>query len=172
MIRDLNADEIECKVKTVTESGCQLLLYKTARTDAKILDEVYGPMNWRNKYEEIKGNIYCTIELWDSEKKQWIPKQDCGVENEYGDTNNKKKAEASDAFKRAGFKVGIGVELYNSPFIWISKDKLDKHELNNKGKWECKDKFIVSEIKTEDKKIKLLRISNKKGIVYNFKILE
>ena len=46
MIRDLTSDEIECKVASVTEKGCQLLLYKTARTDAKILDEVYGEMNW------------------------------------------------------------------------------------------------------------------------------
>lgn len=128
MIRDLTSDEIECKIALVKPNGCQLLLYKTARTDAKLLDETFGEMNWQCSFEEVKGNMYCTISVWDDNKKQWISKQDCGVESAFGD---KEKGEASDSFKRAGFKWGIGVELYNSPFIWIPADKCKKLEQYN-----------------------------------------
>ena len=41
-IRALRADEIEVRVSQVTSKGCQLLLYKDARCDKRILDEVYG----------------------------------------------------------------------------------------------------------------------------------
>lgn len=165
MIRDLTSDEIECKVASVTEKGCQLLLYKTARTDAKILDEVYGEMNWQCKYEEVKGNMYCTISVWDEKKQQWISKQDCGIESKFGD---KEKGEASDSFKRAGFKWGIGVELYNTPFIWIPTDKCKSLKQDN-GKWTCRDKFYVEAIQIKDKEITGLAIKNELGrcFLYN-----
>ena len=41
---------------------------------------------------------------------------------------HKEKGEASDSFKRAGFKWGIGRELYTSPFIYISADKCNIQE--------------------------------------------
>ena len=160
-IRTLRKDEIECKVSMVKEKGLQLLLYKTARTDMEILDEVYGPLNWKCRYEEIKGNLYCTISIWDKEKQQWIDKQDCGVESAFGD---KEKGEASDSFKRAGFKVGIGRELYNSPFIWV------KSENANISNSKCNDKFIVEEIEYNNGDITKLVIFNetKKVVAYQY----
>ena len=106
--------------------------------------------------------MYCTISVWDEKKQQWISKQDCGVESAFGD---KEKGEASDSFKRAGFKWGIGVELYNSPFIWIPADKCKKLEQNN-GKWTCKDNFYVEAIHIENKKITGLAIKNDLGRCY------
>ena len=44
---------------------------------------------------------------------QWITKQDVGVESNTEAT----KGQASDAFKRACFNIGIGRELYNAPDI-------------------------------------------------------
>ena len=41
-IRTLRADEIECRVQQVKSNGCVLLLYKDARCDMRILDEVFG----------------------------------------------------------------------------------------------------------------------------------
>ena len=38
-MRKLKANEIECRVSQVTQKGCSLLLYKTARCDRAILDE-------------------------------------------------------------------------------------------------------------------------------------
>lgn len=166
-IRNLKADEIECKVSSIDEKGLQLLLYKTARTDKAILDEVYGEDGWWNEFEEIKGNLYCSIYVWSEGKKQWIKKQDCGVESAFGD---KEKGEASDAFKRAGFKVGIGVELYTPIFIYIPvKDKkgevnFDLRQDNKTGKHKTYTRFNVEKIDTsEDKVIKQISITNDKG---------
>ena len=102
-IRSLRADEIEVRVNQVSEKGVSLLLYKDARCDKRILDEVFGVTGWANCYSEIKGNLYCSIMIQDKETGMWIQKQDCGIET-FAD---KEKGEASDAFKRAGFNVGI-----------------------------------------------------------------
>ena len=56
--RPLKANEIECKVSMVRESGIQLLLYKTARTDMQLLDETVGAENWDRDHKELKGNSY------------------------------------------------------------------------------------------------------------------
>ena len=114
--RLLNAEEIECRVGTINGRGCSLLLYKDARVDMKILDETYGVGNWQRTHEVINGNLFCTIEIWNDKIKQWVKKQDVGTES----YTEKEKGEASDSFKRAGFNVGIGRELYTSPFIWIT----------------------------------------------------
>lgn len=155
-MRDLKISEIECKISQIKANGLSLLLYKTARTDMEILNEEYGVMNWQCKYEEIKGNMYCGISVYDKEKNQWITKFDCGVESAFGD---KEKGEASDAFKRAGFKWGIGVELYTSPFIWIPSAKCNIVDSN--GKKVCYDKFEVTNIEINDKEITALTIVNK-----------
>jgi len=156
MFRDLRADEIECKVAQISDKGLSLLLYKTARTDMQILDEVVTPYNWKCEYQEIKNNMYCGISIYDTNKKEWITKWDCGVESAFGD---KEKGEASDAFKRAGFKWGIGTELYTAPFIWIPADMCNI-KTDSKGKPVCRDKFIVSNIEIKDKEIVKLTIAD------------
>ena len=57
----LDEDQIEVKVKKITKAGVVLLLYKTARVDMDLLDEVVGPENWTCEYREVKGNLYCGI---------------------------------------------------------------------------------------------------------------
>lgn len=118
--RTLSANEIECRVGSVSKDGkgFSLLLYKDARVDQRLLDEVVGAYNWQNRYEEIKGVLHCIVEIWDEDKQQWISKQNCGIES----NTDAQKGEASDAFKRACFNLGIGRELYDSPFIWINVD--------------------------------------------------
>ena len=64
-IRCLKPEEIEIRVQQITEKGAQLLLYKDSRCDKRILDETYGVSGWKNRYEEIKGNLFCTISIWD-----------------------------------------------------------------------------------------------------------
>lgn len=165
-IRLLEAEEIECKVSTISEKGCSLLLYKTARTDMDILDEVFGPENWKDSYREVKGNLYCTISVYNEDIGEWIDKEDCGVESAFGD---KEKGEASDAFKRAGFRWGIGRELYTAPFIWVQADKVKLFQGNN-GKWSTYDRFTVKEIGYDDRrKINYLVIVNQNNQeVYRF----
>lgn len=139
----LTANDVECRIKKITNEGAALLLYKTARVDMRILDEVYGSMNWQRHHEVINGNLFCTISVWDSDKAQWISKQDVGTES----NAEAEKGQASDAFKRAGFAWGIGRELYDSPFIWIS------------GKVSKYDRFHVTDIRYDREKQEFTRLT-------------
>lgn len=159
--RKLKADEIECRIGTINAKGLSLLLYKDARVDMKILDETVGSMNWQRDHKELKGNIYCGISLWDNEKKQWITKWDCGTES----YTEKEKGESSDSFKRAGFNVGIGRELYTSPFIWIRPEKDEFTQDEQTKKWSTKTTFKVFEIGYDENKINKLTILDNKGTI-------
>lgn len=133
-MRLLNANEIDVKIKQITADGCLLLLYKTARVDMQILDEEFGKENWQCDYKTINGVLYCGIGVRSA--GEWVWKWDCGIESKSDDAGNEKKGEASDAFKRAGFKWGIGRELYTAPFIWAKVPVEDV-----KGKWQLKEKY-------------------------------
>jgi hypothetical protein len=168
--RKLHADEIDVRVAQIGEGKhgkwLSLLLYKDARCDQNILDETVGPMNWKKSYELIDGQLFCTIELWDEEKKQWVGKQDVGVES----NTEAEKGRASDAQKRAAFAWGLGRELYTAPSIFLNEDvcKIDK---NAKGKLACYDRFSVKSISyAEDGSINGLCIINSKThkVVYNW----
>jgi hypothetical protein len=154
-MRTLLANEIDCRIGNTTDKGASILLYKDARVDMRILDETYGSMNWQRRHEVVNGNLFCTIEVWDSEKGCWVSKQDVGTES----FTEKEKGEASDSFKRAGFNWGIGRELYTAPFIWITTTSDD---LDNRGK--IKTKFFVREIAyNEQNEINHLVIVDGKG---------
>ena len=153
MFRFLTADEIEVKVKQVKENGLVCLLYKTARTDMDLLDEAVTPANWENDYREIKGNLYAGIGIRQNDGSM-VWKWDCGIESREDGEGNEKKGEASDAFKRAGFRWGIGRELYTSPFIWINPDKANirsNTDRNGKPVFRCLDKFSVEKIAYDEK---------------------
>ena len=53
--RLLRPDEIECRVAQCNEKGASILLYKTARTDADLLDETVGAQNWENDFKLVDG---------------------------------------------------------------------------------------------------------------------
>lgn len=168
--RLLKADEIECRIGIINEKGISLLLYKDARVDMKILDEVYGPLNWQRRHEMIGGNLYCIISVWDESKKQWISKMDVGTES----YTEKEKGQASDSFKRACVSLGIGRELYTAPYIWLgaSKVRIEKKADNNgrgKEKLFTYDKFKVTSISYNDnREIIGLTIINQDGKVVYF----
>lgn len=154
--RPLKKEDIDCRIATINEKGLSLLLYKNARVDMRMLDEAVGPMNWKRSHQIIDGNLYCTIEIWDAEKQQWISKQDVGTES----YTEKEKGQASDSFKRAGFNWGIGRELYTAPFIWIGPDGANIKK--NGDRFLCYDNFIVSDITIENGVIEALEITNTK----------
>ena len=144
-MRKLKADEIECRVAQVTAKGCSLLLYKTARVDRALLDEVYGEL-WQNDYKVIDGKMYGGVGVYNKDLQQWIWRWDCGTES----NTEAEKGQASDAFKRAAFRFGCGIELYSAPFIFIQIET----KKNEKGKFELVDKYIkfsVSDIGYSDK---------------------
>lgn len=153
--RLLTADEIECRINQITKNGVGLLLYKTARTDYALLDEVIGMMYWQNKYEVIDGKMYCCISIRNPETGEWVSKWNCGTES----NTEAEKGQASDAMKRAGFAWGIGTELYSAPFIWIPSELCNIAERN--GKLYCNDRFYVKSIDyNEAQDISSLQIVN------------
>lgn len=142
-IRLLRADEIECRVSTINVYGLRLLLYKDARVDQKILDEVFTPFGWQRTHQEIDGNLYCTVSVWDDARQRWISKQDVGTAS-YSD---KEKGQASDSFKRACFNWGIGRELYTAPDIWIPAARTHiKEDKKRKDHYITTDRFSVQSI--------------------------
>lgn len=156
--RTLRADEIDCRVGTVTDRGCSLLMYKDARVDMRLLDEVVGATNWKREHELINGNLFCTVSIWDGEKKEWVSKQDVGVES----NTEKEKGQASDAFKRACVNWGIGRELYTCPFVWITLTAEEWKQGSN-GKKQPKIRFYVTHIEYEDGNVSYLRIVDDNG---------
>ncbi len=112
--RNLTKDEIEVRVG----AGSTLLLYKTARVDANILDETVGCFNWTKRFYQVKNTMICEVAInvnYDDTTKEplWVAKGDAGDESQ----TEAIKGEASDSFKRAGFAWGIGRSLYNAPKI-------------------------------------------------------
>lgn len=161
--RPLTAEDVECRVSQVTQYGVQLLLYKDARCDMRLLDEVVGPENWQSDYKAIDGKLYCGIACkFDGE---WVWKWDTGTPSNM----ESQKGEASDAFKRAGFKWGIGRELYTAPNIWVSRDTCRRIRQGRNGKEQCYDDFRVVEMVVNDGRIDKLTIcnaSNRMAVVY------
>ena len=158
--RTLYADEIECRVSRVAETkkgpAVELLLYKDARTDANILDETVGWENWQDKYYECKGTLFCSVGL--RIDGEWLWKDDCGSESNM----ERQKGEASDAFKRACFRFGLGRELYTAPKIWVDVKDCENTFKDDYGKWKCYDTFKVRLITYENGAIKDLAIEHAK----------
>lgn len=133
----LTVDEIDFRVQSINKGGyATILAYKDARADMKRLDTVFGWDKWQKKYDVINNNLFCSIGVYSDNLKQWIWKQDVGTES----MAEKEKGQASDAFKRACFNLGIGRELYDYPLIQV---KLFDNEFkleNNRAKqtWDLK----------------------------------
>lgn len=129
------------------------------------MDETFGAFGWKRSHQCIDGNLYCTVEIWDDAKKQWIAKQDVGTMS----YTEKEKGQASDSFKRACFNVGIGRELYTAPdFIWVAGDKV---KIQKKGeKFTTYDRFHVQSIEYNDQReISALVIANSfSKVVYSW----
>ena len=77
--RTLCADEIDVRIGSVNRGGVNLLLYKDARCDMSILDEHVGSLNWKREHEVIDGKLFCSVSIYDPEKKEWISKSDVGT---------------------------------------------------------------------------------------------
>lgn len=161
--RDLKASEIECRAAMVRPKGVQLLLYKDARCDMRILDEIVGTENWQKEFYEHKGTLFCRVGIFckvgarvnpTDNVCEWVWKADAGEPSNM----SAQKGEASDAFKRACTNWGIGRELYTSPFIWVPAGKCDISQSGQKA--TCRDHFSVAKIQIEDGEITGLRIQN------------
>lgn len=122
-LRDARPD-YKWKVQTASEYSCQLVAYFDARIVADIFDDVIGPANWQNKYEDVHGVVYCSVGVLT--ESGWVWKQDAGSESNM----DAQKGQASDAFKRAAVRWGVGRFLYDLDII-----KIKESIKNNRGKW-------------------------------------
>jgi hypothetical protein len=166
--RNLKPNEIECRVSQVSGNGVSLLLYKDARVDQKLLDEKFGIFGWQRHHELINGNLFCTVSVRNPETGEWVEKQDVGKES----YTEKEKGQASDAFKRACFNLGIGRELYSSPRIFIKKGDY-RESAKKDGTVTTYDNFEVREIGyNEENEINYLIIWNAtmNKMVFSYKV--
>ena len=109
--RTLKPSEIEVRVG----SGNTLLLYKDARVDMALLDEVVGVGNWQREHKILGNDIYCKVGIFNKELGCWVWVEDAGSSGNI----EIEKTKASDSFKRACVNLGIGRELYTAPKIKI-----------------------------------------------------
>lgn len=161
----LSIDEIDFRVQSINNGKyATILAYKDARVDMNRLDASVGIMNWQKKYDIVNGNLFCSVGIYDSDKKEWIWKQDVGTESQ----TEKEKGEASDSFKRACFNWGIGRELYNYPLIQVHlKDSEVQKDSNQKYKptFDFKLKLWKWEVEiSESGVVKNLSCKDEKGI--------
>ena len=154
----LQANDIDVRIQSFKNNAVILLLYKDARVDMRILDDVFGPLGWQRTHEVIAGNLFCNIDIWDDINKCWVRKQDVGKES----NQDAEKGQASDSFKRASTNVGIGRGLYTSPFIYV---KLAADEIDTqRNKPKASVKFTVKDIGyNERKEINRMIIVDGKG---------
>lgn len=165
-IRLLSKEDIDVRVAQTLAGGNKvrvvLLLYKDARVDMKVLDELFTPMGWKRTHKLIGDRLYCQVEVWDAEKKEWICKEDVGVES----NTEAEKGQASDSFKRACVNWGIGRELYTAPKIYVElNDNEYTKDQNNRIKvWAT---FSVKSIgyDTKTRTITSLEIQDRFGNV-------
>lgn len=90
-----------------------VMAYIDQRDLMDVLDAhcTYG---WQKKYEEIAGNLFCSIGInMPDGTTQW--RSDCGVES----NQDAEKGRASDAAKRAGVNWGVGRFLYDMKIQYV-----------------------------------------------------
>lgn len=168
----LTANDIECRIQSVSENkrtgevGAVLLLYKNARVDMRILDEVFGAENWQREHVVRKDNLFCRIGVYVAREQygEWVWKEDVGVPS----NTEAEKGEASDSFKRAGTNWGIGRELYTSPFIYVKLTEGEYYTVQANGKTVYRAstgvRFTVSDIEyNERREITGLVIKDRNG---------
>lgn len=125
--KPLSVDEVDFRVQSINRGGyATILVYKDARVDMNRLNKAYGVGYWQRKHERIDGKEFCSVGVWNPEIQQWCWVQDCGTES----NTEAQKGQSSDAFKRACFNLGIGIELYDYPVIQV---KLNQDEVDLSG---------------------------------------
>ena len=158
--RLLKAEEIECRMGNWNKDKTRytVLLYKTSRTDMDILDEVFGIDNWQVDYQMIGEMLFCTISVWSEQRGCWVRKSSNGTEGNI----EADKSKASDAYKRAGFMVGIGRELYSAPQIWLDSS-ISPYDLEvNQIEYDESDKICTLVLSAKGKTVYQFR--NGKGV--------
>ncbi len=120
-IKDLQK-EIPCQWRvqsfSKTKAQGQCVAYIDARDVMKALDEAVGAENWQDDYKDLGGQIFAGIGIMC--EGEWVWKWDTGSESNI----EKEKGQASDSFKRAAVKWGVGRFLYDLPIQYVKANKV------------------------------------------------
>lgn len=99
------------RIQSVNKNGAICIPYIDSRQAQELLDTVCGQENWQDDYKAVDGKVYAGVGI--KINGEWVWKWDVGVESNI----EKEKGEASDSFKRACVKWGIGRHCYKmNPF--------------------------------------------------------
>lgn len=90
------------------------LAYIDSRDVQKRLDDVLGISNWRDTLTRVDEGFVCEIEI--KIDGEWVKRSDAAGLTKVEPI----KGGASDAFKRAAAKWGVGRYLYYLPNIWVA----------------------------------------------------
>jgi hypothetical protein len=138
------------------KANAQCVAYIDARDVMDLLDEVIGPEFWQDDYKDLGGQIFAGIgiNVMNADNPQWLWKWDTGSESNI----EKEKGQASDSFKRAAVKWGIGRFLYEKEIVYVDTNEPKKDnnypyvvEKNGNRVWDI-TKFINNQ-KSENKYI-------------------
>lgn len=122
------------KVQIAREWGCECVAYIDARQVMELLDEVVGPANWQDHYREVAGQVYCDLSI--KADGEWVTKSDCGTASAF----EAEKGQASDAFKRAAVKWGVGRFLYKMDTVRTKSMELSSDSQGRPRYVPCDDK--------------------------------
>lgn len=89
------------------------LAYIDSREVKKRLDDVMGITGWKDELIRVDKGFICNLYLKIND--EWIPRSNAGEDSNMSPV----KGGASDAFKRAASKWGIGHYLYYLPNVWV-----------------------------------------------------
>ncbi len=132
--------ELEWKPQSVgiknDEPWAMILCYVQARAIQNRLDDVFGPMNWKDEYRFEQNGVICRLSVYCNMKKEWIAKENGSPETDIESF----KGGISGAFKRvASSGYGIGRYLYELDTTFaecsINKQKGYKKAKTKDGKY-------------------------------------
>lgn len=106
-LEDLKAEiAVKWRIQSISDKGAICIPYIDSRQAQELLDTVCGPENWQDDYKAVDSKVYAGVGI--KINGEWVWKWDVGVESNI----EKEKGEASDSFKRACVKWGIGRHCY------------------------------------------------------------
>jgi hypothetical protein len=131
------------RIQSINDYKATCVAYIDARDVMDRLDEVFGVHGWEDEYEEADGKLFCKLSCHFPNKQFPITKSDTGSESNV----EKDKGLASDTFKRAAVKFGVGRFLYN---LGIEDLKVKKHTNGKNYPVDSKGNILWTSVELND----------------------